>query len=295
MKTHKRYYQIGGFTIEVNSEIPFQPNTFHPKFKQFEVDGSGVENIIINHYFDKAMDMEFTEKDTIYVKKPWAIYQKQDNLIYEWIQNHAPFATNYRKFVTNKKHTKLDTYNNSQAADFFSKGMLETISLFPTDQILLSQALAFRQGCIMHSLGLIHNNKGYLFIGHSGAGKSTMAKIMQNNSIILCDDRNIIRKTKTGFNLFGTWRHSDFHNISPLSAPLKAIFFLNQSDKNQLEMIRNNKIKISRLLECLIKPFATSDWWELTLDFFDDLVKQVDCINLKFDKSGKIRELIEKL
>ncbi len=294
-----KYYKIGGFTIEVNSEFPIKSDTFHPKFKQFETDGSGQENIIITHHFHKKINIVFSEKDRIYLKMPWAVYRKEDNLIYEWIQNYSPHAESYRKFVTNKDHTRLDTYNSSRAADFFSKGMLTSLSLFPTDQILLSQTLAFKHGCIMHSLGLIYNNKGYIFIGHSGAGKSTMAEIMKKNCTILCDDRNIIRKVKSEhrpeYRLFGTWRHSDFFEISPLSTPLKAIFFLHQSKKNQLIPVKDNKTKFRHLFGCLIKPLATDDWWHSTIDFVSGLSQQVDCFDLKFDKSGKIRELIEKL
>ncbi|MDA3788134.1 MAG: hypothetical protein PF503_06530 [Desulfobacula sp.] len=290
-----RYYQTGGFTIEVNSELPINADTFHPKFKQFEVNGPGPENIVINHYFNRKLPIDFTEKDRIYFKAPWAVYQKQDRFIYEWLENHSLHTTNYRKFLTNKDHTRLDTYNNSYAADFFLEGKLTSLSLFPTDQILLSRILAFRQGCIMHSMGLIHKNKGYLFIGHSGAGKSTMAKIMEKKSVILCDDRNIIRKTQTEYSLFGTWKPGDISQISPLSATLRAIFFLNQSDKNQLDCIPDNKIKFRRLLSCLVKPLATDDWWESTIDFMDKLSRQVDCLDLQFDKSGKIRDIIEKL
>lgn len=288
-----KYYKTGGFTIEVNSELPIKEDTFHPKFKPFEVDGPGQENIIITHYFDKKIDIDISENNRIYFKKPWAVYQSHDNLIYEWIQNYSPNEGSYRKFVTNKEHTRLDTYNNLKAVDFFLKGMLTSLSLFPTDQILLGQALAFRQGCILHSLGLIYQNKGYLFIGHSGAGKSTMAAIMKKNCKILCDDRNIVRKARTGYQLYGTWRHSDYLEISPLSAPLKAIFFLNQSDINQLDIVNNHRIKFKHLMDCLIKPLATDEWWKAAIDFIDNLSRQVDCLDLKFDKSGKISDLIE--
>lgn len=295
MRVDTRYYQTGGLTLEVNSELPFTPDTFHPKFKQYQVEGPGVDNIVINHYFTRELNVEVTEKDRIYFKPPWSVYQNQDKMIYEWIQDDASHTPGYRKFLVNKAHTRLDTYNGPGAAEFFSKGMLTSLSLFPTDQILLSRALAFRQGCIMHSLGLIHQGKGYLFVGHSEAGKSTMAKIMKEDSIILCDDRNIIRKINSVYTLFGTWQHSDFSEISPLSAPLRGIFFLNKSDKNQIEPITDARAKLKLLLNCLIKPLATDDWWESTLDFMDRVSREVDCMDLKFDKSGKIKELIGKL
>ena len=292
---YTRYYQTGGFTLEINSELPFKTDTFHPKFRPFEVDGKGRDNIIITHYFYKKFDLELVEDDRIYLKTPWAVYENQDNLIYEWIQNYSPNKSSYRKFITDRKHTRLDTYNNSKATDFFLEGMITSLSLFPTDQILLAQTLAFRQGCIMHSLGLINNGKGYLFVGHSGAGKSTMAGIMKNNSTILCDDRNIIRKTNSNYRVFGTWRHSDCCEISPLSAPLKGIFFLHQSHRNQITPVADNTIKFKRLIACLVKPLATGEWWKAAIDVLADISNHIDCFDLEFDKSGSIRDVIESL
>jgi len=36
MSNFKKYYQIGGFTIELVSELPIGNNTFHSKFFAFE-------------------------------------------------------------------------------------------------------------------------------------------------------------------------------------------------------------------------------------------------------------------
>jgi hypothetical protein len=38
VKNHRRYYQCGGITIRVESDLPITDNTFHPKFKLFQID-----------------------------------------------------------------------------------------------------------------------------------------------------------------------------------------------------------------------------------------------------------------
>ncbi|MDA3917427.1 MAG: hypothetical protein PF690_10685 [Deltaproteobacteria bacterium] len=297
MNSHTKYFKIGGFTIEVNSELPFKSDTFHPKIKQFEIDNPEKINIVINHHFKDKISAHGLIKDRIYYKKPLAIFKNKDSLIYEWINDYSPYRACHRKIITNIEHTKFDTYNDRQLTNSFLQGQLTEISLLPTDQIFLCRALAYsrNQGCIMHSMGLIHNNNGYLFLGHSEAGKSTMARIMKDYSTILCDDRNIIRKYNKNYILSGTWRHSDFTEISSSSAKLKAIFFLNQSATNQIERITDNKICFKKLLSCLTKSVTTDAWWDLSIDFLDTLSRSVECWDLKFDKSGKIREHITNL
>ncbi len=289
---YTRYYQTGGLTFEVNSELPLKSDSFLPKFKQFEVPGSGKDNIIINHYFQKRLHLKLDSKNKIYDNFPWNIYKSKNKLVYEYLYNKSLNETVFRQMVANIKHTELDIYNNAETAEYFLSHPQSSITLFPNDQILIAKLLADRQGCIFHSTGIIHNNQGYLFVGHSDEGKSTIAEIMDKNSIILCDDRNIIRKEKKGYIIYGTWYHSDFPKISPLSASLKAIFFLNQSEENKIEYINDRKDKFNHLIGRVIKPFTTRGWWEVTIDLIDNMSKGIDCLDLKFDKSGKIRDII---
>jgi len=290
-----RHYQIGGFTIALNSDLPFRPDTFNPPINKFEVKKPGEENIVINHYFERTIQTKVNEQERIYFKKPWAVYEQKDKIIYEWIRNYDPYETFLRKIITNKDHTRLNIYHDAIIGKAFLKGGLSDISLLPSDQLLFSRVLGYNQGCLLHSIGLIYKDKGYIFVGHSGAGKTTMAKMMRPISTILCDDRNIIRKLDQKYYLFGTWRHSDLAEVSPLVAPLKAIFFLNQSKENKISKINDNTKRVFFLMDCLIRSLVTHDWMELTIDFIDSLSKQVDCFDLEFDKSGKIMELIKNL
>jgi len=84
-------------------------------------------------------------------------------------------------------------------------------------------------------------------------------------------------------------------DVSPNSAPLKAILFLEKAKENRLIPISDKKETTRRLLECLIKPFVTADWWEKTLSLVDKVVEEVPCYVLRFDKSGRVVGLLEKL
>lgn len=285
---HLKYYKVADIPIEVRSALPITENTFHPKFQPFEADGPGGDMVVIHHHFSGIPDIKVDVSERIYFRPPWAIYRMGEKWVYQWIESAPPYRNYYRTVVTDKEHSHLDIFNDDAMRENFLAGGLTSLAMFPTDQIVLGRLLAYRSGCIMHSLGIILNGNGYLFIGHSSAGKSTMAQILKKEAVILCDDRNIIRKLDDRLMVYGTWSHGDVPDISPLSAPLKGLFFLEKSDSNELISVKEKSDSVKILLACLIRPLATGDWWDLSMNLISDVVAMAPCWILKFDKSGGI-------
>jgi len=293
MEKHRRYYGIADMTIKVESDLPITDNTFHPKFEPFRLDEPGDDVISIRHHFSLP---EMKKKDLgteVYRRAPWAIYRKGQSWIYLGISPREDDETLHRLAVFDKDHTHARIYSPDD--EHFQKGNLASLTMFPTDQILLARILADRQGCFLHSSGVILDGKGFLFVGHSDAGKSTTVTMLKDQAEILCDDRNIVRKKDDGFQLYGTWSHGDVPDVSSSSAPLHAILFLKQAPENSIVPVKDNKESLQVLLACLIKPYVSTDWWEKTLTFIESLVKGVPCYNMYFDKSGKIIDSIRSL
>src|SRR5271166_6551020 len=97
--------------------------------------------------------------------------------------------------------------------------------------------LALGEGVELHALGLAdQDGSGYLFLGHSGAGKSTTARLWmrQPGVQLLSDDRIILRQQDGVYRMYGTPWHGDAGVSSPASAPLSAIFLLEQSPQHEL-------------------------------------------------------------
>jgi hypothetical protein len=292
-KNHRRYYKIADITIQVESDLPITDNTFHPKFKLFEVDSPSEDTIFIRHHFALP---DLNGKDLgkeVYRKAPWAIYKKQDSWIYLGISPVEGNKKLHRVVVFNHDHSRARVYNDGE--ETFKKGNLHSLTLFPTDQILLARILADRQGFYLHSCGVNFQGKGFLFVGHSEAGKSTLATRLKGNAEILCDDRIIIRKLPEGFRIYGTWCHGDVPDVSAGSAPLKAIMFLEKAEENKLIPLKDKKEITRRILACLIRPFVTVDWWEKMLLLVHDVVEEVPCYVLRFDKDGGVVDILRKL
>ncbi len=292
-KAHRRYYKIADITIQVDSDLAINDDTFHPKFKKFEIGGPSGDVVTIRHHF-LLPDLERKDLgEEVYRKAPWAIYRKDNAWVYLGISPNSEDRTLHRVAVFNSDHSRARIYHDND--DVFLKGDLHSLTLFATDQILLARILADRNGCYIHSCGVDLDGKGLLFVGHSEAGKSTMANIMKGKAEILCDDRVIVRKNQDGFKIYGTWSHGDVPDVSSNSAPLKAILFLNKSDRNYLKKVEDKREITRKLLACLIKPFVTTDWWDKTLSLVEDITREIPCYEFYFDKTGEAADALRQL
>ena len=292
-KSHRRYYQIAGITIQVDSDLPITDSTFNLRFKHFEISEPGDDKIVINHHFSLPDKDRLNLGKEIYRKSPWVIYRRGNSWIYAGILPTSEDDDFYRIVVFNNDHTTAEIYNKD--AEIFQKGNLHSLAMFPTDQVIVARILADREAFYMHSGGVSLDNKGLVFVGHSEAGKSTMMKKLKGRAEILCDDRIIIRRWPEGFKIHGTWSHGELPDISSASAPLKAVLFLEKSEENTLIPVEDKKDSINRLVACVIKPFVTADWWVKVLDTIGKLVDEVPCYIVRSDKSNQIVSLLEKL
>lgn len=289
--THRRYFQIAEITIRVESDIPITDATFHSKFNQFTATGRGDDNVHIHHHF-YLPDLDKTAPvKEIYYKLPWRILKAGGAWIYQGIAPKADGETIYQIAVINEGHTRADIYHADDTA--FRTGGNHSLTLFPTDQILLARALADRGGCYIHSAGIIWEKNAFLFAGHSEAGKSTAVTQLSGSAEVLCDDRMIVRKSAEGFRAHGTWSHGDVPTVSNKAASLKAIMFLEQADDCRLIRLTESKEIVARLLALLIKPLVTADWWEQMLKLVESMAREIPCYRLHFRKNDDLTKCLQ--
>ncbi len=287
----QRFYSIAGLTINLESDIAITDDTFNKKFKPFRVNAPAPDMITIRHLSSLIFPVIDESCRLVYKKSPWAIYQKENYWVYLGIQGEVRESDLWTVGVFDKTHTRGIIYHRDNTQ--LLRGNNHSLTLFPTDQILLARVLADRQACYLHAAGMILHGQGILFVGHSEAGKSTTVSMLKGEGEILCDDRIIVRHWPDGVKIHGTWSHGDIPDVSNSSAPLRAIFFLEKSYENTIEPI-NRQAVIRMLPLYVVKPLVTADWWEKILDLIHLISQEVPVYRLKLDRSGKVRELLNE-
>jgi len=152
---------------------------------------------------------------------------------------------------------------------------------------------------ILHSCSVVdEHGDGHLFVGHSGAGKTTIAK-RSHPRLVLGDDMNGIRSVSNQIKVFSAAVGQNPKFCGPLDRefPLKNIFILQKSHKNEAFPLK----KITALRNLLAStPVVDLIHWE-SHDFqslWNDLKKVVQitpCYNLYNSKDGDIWELINRI
>jgi len=166
----------------------------------------------------------------------------------------------------------------------------------PTLELLLIHYLAQGRGVILHSCGIVIEDRGILFLGESGAGKSTLARMwdQENGVDILSDDRVIVRKKGREFRVYGTPWHGEAAFGSPREARLESIFFLRHGQENSVKDMKGLD-PVSHLLTCSFPPLWDSQEMEFVLEFFSQLATQVPCQELTFRPEKSALALVKKI
>jgi len=96
-----------------------------------------------------------------------------------------------------------------------------------------ARARAGYDACLVHSSGVIHDGRGFLFVGPSEAGKTTVARLSQDRTV-LNDEMNLIEFTARGPYLAGTPFNGHFRDKRPGRAALGAVLLLEQGREHRL-------------------------------------------------------------
>ena len=96
-------------------------------------------------------------------------------------------------------------------------------------------------GLMLHAAGIVKDQKGYIFTGYSGAGKTTVCRLSEGCTV-LNDDMVILSNSDSGWQISAT-PFTNPTQVCPGSgnAPLHRILFLRQALTHHLEDVPNSK------------------------------------------------------
>lgn len=165
---------------------------------------------------------------------------------------------------------------------------------YPIDELVMMHRLALGEGVEVHALGLAdEDGSGYLFLGHSGAGKSTTARLWmaQPGAKLLSDDRIILRKQGNTFWMYGTPWHGDAGVSSQGRVALSAVFLLEQAQNNQLLPMAPAQAAAELFARSFV-PHYLRDGIHFSLNFLEELTRSIPCSVFRFAATGSAVEAI---
>lgn len=186
-----------------------------------------------------------------------------------------------------------DWHNAGCFRDGFRSGTLQGLEIagppstlmafyHPHDRAIILSRLAFIGGGVVHSSCVAADGRAFLFVGSSGAGKTTLGRLWRDaGATLLNDERNIIRTTPQGPLAGASPWHGEDNQVSALTAPLAGVFYLKQAATNAARRISCAE-SVARLFTNTLVPVFLQDGPRLILDAWADVLEAVPSYELSF-------------
>ena len=155
---------------------------------------------------------------------------------------------------------------------------------YPLDELLLVHYLSQRSGVIVHGCGIVdETGAGYLFVGHSGAGKTTTALLWNDlpGVTILSDDRIVLRRSEGRVLMHGTPWHGESRLCAPGSAEIRAIFLLEHGAGNEFAPVKRAEA-VADLVARSFLAYHDGAGVAGVVSLFEQILTEVPCLRFSF-------------
>jgi hypothetical protein len=155
---------------------------------------------------------------------------------------------------------------------------------YPLDELVMIHVLSQGKGVEIHGCGLLDaSGRAFVFVGQSGAGKSTFARLWidRPDITLLSDERVVLRTDGDRIIVHGTPWHGDAQLSSPKSGELAGIFFLNQGKTHSIAPVAPSRAA-ARLFSCSFLPFHNAEAVDRTMTAVELATRKTPCHDLWF-------------
>lgn len=280
-------------SIEVMLRSPISPETLRiaDRYQSF------MENTGKVSYH---IDLEWVEHEGVLGKQPkliydpgeiWQMYRNESSwyAAFSYQDALAPFE-NRDRLETNATWNQMRLLENNSRPNWIS--LLNS----GAGELMIRTAILFAKGLVFHASGLDDNGKGIVFIGHSGAGKSTQVQMWQEEPgvVAMNDDRIAVRIGDKGAMCYGTPWGGTANIAKNHSASLKAMIILEQAPENSIQLYSNEKVSIELMARTFL-PYWDHDLMGLALDNLERIIQHVPVYLLRCRPEKSVIPLVRSV
>lgn len=227
-----------------------------------------------NYSISLASDDEILQNVQPVVKSAEMLYQESDNEL---------------TIVDTFSSIRINRASKTMKVCPTTERYLSSLDFITDLKLLVSLAVLEQGGVLLHSSAIVHNRSGYVFIGKSGAGKSTVAGMLTEDPAvdILNDEFNILYcKNRQPFVCSTPFGVKNGHQQEVI--PLKSTFILQKSTMN-------HSVKLDRRIQTIsllqnICSFPSDDYYgNLLLNNVGSLMECMVIDKLYFSRNHEFK------
>jgi hypothetical protein len=266
-----RWYQVAGIRYCLEWDDADGELYSNPSYTQFEA-APGLADVTLRVHPGPGPAIPVGE-EVFNSGAVWRLFQRPDGWAVR-LSGQEGFTDFYGQAVFSPDFSSGEIYiRPGQSPD--GRPLLMPLA-FPMGELIMIQLLSQGRGVLMHACGVLDGEKGLLFSGVSGAGKSTSAKLWTRvgGARIVNDDRVVLRNVDGRIIMYGTPWHGEISTVLDARAALDRILVLRHEKENIARRLSPVDLTARLMVRCF-PTFWDTAGMNYTLSFLEEVSRLV--------------------
>jgi len=232
------------------------------------------------------------------VSSHWRLFEESDHFRMEIIEQVSLKPRHIVLFSKSWDDAMVHVMRpDPQASERMRSGWVLCDLMEPLVQWWLSSWLALRDiGVVLHASGVSVDGRGLAFIGESGAGKTTLARICAQEGIakVLNDERIVLWREGSRWRVGGTPWHGELVQASPEAASLGHVCLLKKASEEHF-VLRSGAGFMLDIVSQAFLPVWSREAMDRCMGLIDGLLQEVPSGELRFRRDPQVARFIKGL
>jgi hypothetical protein len=318
---HCSRFAVAGITVELQGETA-RAVDLGPQLLPFASDSESHEDITVQIEWSSAIRSPWG-RELFHSGCLWSVHQFGDGYLFDFTTGHLGRRP-YKRLLVDWDFRQARVILNRECLTEEDAGRaLE----YPLDELLITHHLSLSGGVELHGCGMMREDgESFLLVGHSGAGKSTTARLWSEHLPVevFSDDRIVVRRLGDlgqgalgqgrdigltaaqvkgvgqerptyipKFLMHGTPWHGEAAFASPGRTAVHRIFILEHGKENRVEAL-SRSAAVGELLARSFTPFYQARFVDPVLALLEELVESLPCYRFHFvPDSTAVEKILE--